>query len=161
MYRWGAEGGRPPHGRIGSAPEWFYKGDGSILRAHREALTVPAFAEDGGEEPEVAGVYVIDQQVQITRQGSLVWRKEILSGQRNMAHSLENIEHHHFKYPLHRRPGDVHIHFFGADAFSFGEGISLKDGDVFEIGFAGLGRPLINPVRISTEPETLVIATPA
>src|SRR5207244_12831064 len=37
-----------------------------------------------------------------------------------------NMEHHHFKFDSHKRPGDVHVHFFGADAFSFGEGIRLN-----------------------------------
>lgn len=214
MYRWGVEGGRPPTGAVGSAPEWFYKGDGSILRAHGQELTAPSFAQDAGEEPEVAGIYVIDQhtrprrvgfaignefsdhklerrnylylahsklrecalgpelvldsafdslpgEVRILRRANIVWQKQIRSGQRNMAHSLENIEHHHFKYPLHRRSGDIHVHFFGADAFSFGEGISLEDGDVVEIAFDGLGRPLRNTIRMSGEPETLMTATPA
>jgi hypothetical protein len=30
-----------------------------------------------------------------------------------MTHSLANLEHHHFKYRPFRRPGDVHVHFFG------------------------------------------------
>jgi hypothetical protein len=60
MYQWGVEGGRPAPGEIGVAPEWFYKGCGTILRAHGEPLEVPPHAEDGGEEPEVAGVYLID-----------------------------------------------------------------------------------------------------
>src|SRR3954466_13665220 len=45
MFRWGLAGGRPKPGLIGSAPEWFYKGTGSILRAHGELLTVPSYAE--------------------------------------------------------------------------------------------------------------------
>src|SRR4051812_30447177 len=53
MYEWGVEGGRPAAGEIGSQPEWFYKGSGFILRAHNEPLTIPAFADDGGDEPEV------------------------------------------------------------------------------------------------------------
>src|SRR5204863_8775274 len=61
MYRWGLEGGRPAPGKIGVPPEWFYKGCGLILRAHGEALEVPAFANDGGEEAEVAGAYIVDQ----------------------------------------------------------------------------------------------------
>ena len=77
-----------------------------------------------------------------------------------MCHSLENIEHHHFKYAAHRRPGDVHIHFFGADALSFGAGIELKDGDVAEIFFAGLGRPLRNPIRVESKSEELISAYP-
>src|SRR5438552_16079944 len=59
MFRWRVEGGRPPAGHIGAPPEWFYKGTGSILRAHGEALEVPAYAEDGGEEAEVACIYII------------------------------------------------------------------------------------------------------
>ena len=59
MFRWGVEGGRPAPGKIGIAPEWFYKGNGTILRAHGEPLVVPAYAEDGGEEAEIAGVYII------------------------------------------------------------------------------------------------------
>src|SRR5688572_13520159 len=48
MYQWGLEGGQPANGQIGTQPEWFYKGTGAILKAHREMLTVPAYAHDGG-----------------------------------------------------------------------------------------------------------------
>jgi hypothetical protein len=60
MFRLGVEGGRPAPGRVGAAPEWFYKGTGAILRAPNEPLEVPPYAEDGGEEAEIAGVYLID-----------------------------------------------------------------------------------------------------
>src|SRR5687768_8212472 len=60
MFRSGVEGGRPAPDRCGAAPEWFYKGTGAVLRAHAEELLVPGYAEDGGEEAEIAGVYVID-----------------------------------------------------------------------------------------------------
>jgi hypothetical protein len=59
MFQWGVAGGRPAPGKIGIAPEWFYKGTGSVLRAPFEPLTIPPFAEDGGEEAEVAGIYLI------------------------------------------------------------------------------------------------------
>ncbi len=59
MFRLGLEGGRPEPGKIGVAPEWFYKGAGDILRTHNEPLEVPSFADDGGEEAEVAGIYLI------------------------------------------------------------------------------------------------------
>jgi hypothetical protein len=62
MFQWGVEEGRPEEGQIGIAPEWFYKGDGSILRAPFEALEIPGHAEDGGEEAELAGVYLIDEK---------------------------------------------------------------------------------------------------
>jgi hypothetical protein len=57
------------------------------------------------------------------------------------------LEHHHFKFAAHRQPGSVHIHFFGADALSCGEGIALQDGDVAEVSFEGYGRALRNPIR--------------
>ena len=59
MFRAGLEGGKPAAGKTGVQPEWFYKGDGSFVAAPGKPLTSPAFALDGGEEPEVAGIYVI------------------------------------------------------------------------------------------------------
>src|SRR5262249_12576117 len=56
----------------GLQPEWFYKGDGSILRAHGEDLEIPAYGWDGGEEPEIAGVYVISPQGKAFRVGLTV-----------------------------------------------------------------------------------------
>ena len=67
-----------------------------------------------------------------------------------MCHSLRNLEHHHFKFEAHRRPCDVHVHFFGTDCLSFGAGIALQDGDVMEVAFEGFGRPLRNPVHVAT-----------
>ncbi|HEV8146616.1 MAG TPA: AraD1 family protein [Bryobacteraceae bacterium] len=201
MYQLGIEGGRPGDGKIGVSPEWFYKGNGTALRAHGEPLDVPPHAEDGGEEPEIAGVYVIDPigdprrigmavgnefsdhlfekknylylassklmtcalgpelivdpdfksvagEVSIERAGTVVWERKIQSGEEAMSHSLANLEHHHFKHALHRRPGDVHVHFFGADGFSFGEGVKLEDGDVMQVWFSGFGRALRNPLRV-------------
>ena len=49
IFRWGLERGRPAPGEIGVAPEWFYKGNGTILRAPGEALLVPPYAEDGAD----------------------------------------------------------------------------------------------------------------
>jgi len=59
MFRMGLDGGKPAAGEAGVQPEWFYKGDGSIVRANGQALTMPHFALDGGEEPEIAALYVI------------------------------------------------------------------------------------------------------
>lgn len=213
MYQWGLEGGRPAPGEIGVAPEWFYKGSGTILRGHGEPLVVPSYAEDGGEEAEIVCLYLIDAagvprrlgmaignefsdhrcekrnylylatsklrtcaigpelvvtpefnsvpgEVAIERQGEKIWSKPILSGDAAMSHSLTNIEHHHFKHDAHRRPGDVHIHFLGASAFSFGEGIELVDGDVMQVSFTNFGRPLRNPIQINRSPEMLVCAAP-
>ncbi len=201
MYQLGKEGGRPAAGSAGVQPEWFYKGNGSIVKAHLEELVAPSYADDGGEEPEIAGAYLIadDGQpyrigfmmgnefsdhrmekenylylahsklrncslgpelvvqesfdniagtVAIERHETVVWKTDIYSGEANMCHSLANLEHHHFKYDMHRHPGDVHIHFFGADAFSFGENIPLEDKDVMVVSFPVFGRALRNPLRI-------------
>ncbi|MFC0339458.1 AraD1 family protein [Paracoccus niistensis] len=59
MFRMGLEGGRPEAGREGVQPEWFYKGDGHCVVAPGAELRMPGFAQDGGEEPEIAGLYVI------------------------------------------------------------------------------------------------------
>jgi hypothetical protein len=61
MFQWGIEGGRPADGEIGIAPEWFYKGNGSMLQAPFAPLTIPAYGEDGGEEAELAGIYLIGE----------------------------------------------------------------------------------------------------
>jgi hypothetical protein len=212
MYEWGVEGGRPVAGGIGAQPEWFYKGSGFILRAHNQTLHLPAFADDGGDEGEIAGCYLIDYDgaprrvgmavgnefsdhvmerknylylapsklrqcalgpelaidpdfgdvkglARVERNGQEIWRKELATGEDNMCHSLRNMEHHHFKYAAHRQPGDVHVHFFGAGAFSFGE-VTLQDGDVMEISFEGFGRPLRNDLRIDREPVSLIEARP-
>ncbi|HEY1800442.1 MAG TPA: AraD1 family protein [Terriglobales bacterium] len=209
MFRWGVEGGRPSQCEIGAAPEWFYKGNGMMLRAHGEPLDRPAYAEDGGEEGEIAGIYVIDPEghprrvgmttgnefsdhrfekrnylnlagsklrncaigpelvidpefqsvdgkVVIERAGQILWSKQIKTGEAEMCHSLQNIEHHHFKFEGHRRPGDVHIHFFGADSLSFGDGIELSDGDVMQVSFEGFGRALRNRMRTAKTNPALV-----
>jgi hypothetical protein len=59
MFEWGRQGGRPAEGLIGIAPEWFYKGDGSAVRGPFAALEIPGHAEDGGEEAEIAAVYIV------------------------------------------------------------------------------------------------------
>ncbi len=209
MYQWGVEGGSPAAGTIGVQPEWFYKGNGAILRAHGQALDVPAYGNDGGEEPEVAGAYVVDETgtpwrigfctgnefsdhvmekknylylapsklrqcaigpelvitddftewtgtVGVDRDGTSLWSSPIRTGEKNMAHSLQNLEYHHFKYEAHRLPMQAHVHFFGADAFSFGQGIVLQDGDSMHVQWNGLGRTLQNPLRVSVATEQLL-----
>ncbi|MER5171107.1 AraD1 family protein [Thioclava kandeliae] len=59
MFQMGLEGGKPAKGAIGAQPEWFYKGPGTQAVATNDALISPAFALDGGEEPEIAGFYLI------------------------------------------------------------------------------------------------------
>ena len=210
MYRIGLEGGRPERGKIGASPEWFYKGVGSILRAHGEPLDVPSHGEDGGDEAELAGCYVIAKdgelyrvgvvqgnefsdhvmesrnylylaqsklracaigpeivisgdlggaihgQATIERAGKTVWAAPLASGEEHMCHSLANMEHHHFKHAEHRKPGDAHIHFFGADRFSFKDKIRLEDGDVMTVRFDGFGRALRNPLRVDSSKSELV-----
>ncbi|MDW5267671.1 MULTISPECIES: AraD1 family protein [Acidobacteriaceae] len=199
MFQWGVDAGRPPENQIGIAPEWFFKGDGSVVRAHLEPLEIPECAEDGGEEAEIAGIYIVAEdgtpyrigmangnefsdhkfekrnylnlagsklrtcslgpelvvgaefgdirgRVKIQRSGESLWQKSISTGEKNMCHSLANLEHHHFKFAGHRQPGSVHVHFFGADALSFADDIVLREGDITEVSFEGYGRPLRNSI---------------
>ncbi len=69
MFKWGVAGGKPAAGQIGTAPEWFYKGDGRWVVAPEQALERPAFAKDGGEEVEVCGLYVVADDGTPTRIG--------------------------------------------------------------------------------------------
>ena len=69
MFKLGLEGGRPDSGEIGAQPEWFYKGDGSSIVAPYSPIPVPAFALDGGEEPELVGIYLIGPNRQPYRIG--------------------------------------------------------------------------------------------
>jgi len=199
MFLMGEEGGKPPTGQAGVQPEWFYKGDGSIIAAPGAPLAMPAFAEDGGEEPEIAGVYWIGAEgvplrlgfalgnefsdhvteranylwlahsklrpaalgpelllgelpqavrgtSRIVRGGEVLWEKPFLTGEAHMTHSLANLEHHHFKYVRFRRPGDVHVHFFGTATASFADGIETRAGDVFEVEADAFTLPLRNPL---------------
>lgn len=209
MFRWGVEGGRPSPGKIGTPPEWFYKGSGTMLRAHGQCLEVPAYSEDGGEEAEIAGVYLIAAdgtprrlgmasgnefsdhrfekknylnlagsklrtcalgpelvvdpdfqslavEVRIERNGAALWATGFRTGESEMCHSLQNMEHHHFKYESHRRPGDVHVHFFGTDRLSYSAGVHLENGDTMQIAFEGFGRPLRNPIQVDRSEPSLI-----
>lgn len=204
MFLMGLEGGKPAAGQVGAQPEWFYKGDGSILVAPGAPLLQPAFAGDGGEEPEIAGIYLVDAQgqpvrlgfalgnefsdhvtervnylwlahsklrqaalgpelllgdlpadiggtVAIRRDGATLWEKPFLSGEANMSHSIANLEHHHFKYGLFRRPGDLHVHFFGTATLSFSDGIATAPGDVFEVRAAPFILPVSNPLAVMAD----------
>ena len=211
MFLEGLEGGKPAAGQVGQQPEWFYKGDGSQLVAPGAPLVMPAFAQDGGEEPELAGVYLIgpdgtprrlgvclanefsdhvterhnylwlahsklrpvslgpellvgelpshvEGTSRILRNGRKLWEKPFLSGEANMSHSIANLEAHHFKYALFRRPGDVHVHFFGTATLSYTDGVRTEPGDVFEIAAPPFLLPLRNPLvrgqadAVSVEP---------
>lgn len=61
MFRMGLEGGKPKAGEKGVQPEWFYKGNGTQAVSPEQPLVSPSFALDGGEEPEMAGIYVIGE----------------------------------------------------------------------------------------------------
>jgi hypothetical protein len=206
MFKLGLEGGKPGPGREGVQPEWFFKGDGSIVVASGRPLPSPSFARDAGEEPEIVGLYLIGPDgtpwrvgwalgnefsdhvtekenylylahsklracaigpelflgdlppdlrgvSRIRRNGEVAWEKPFLSGEANMCHSLENLERHHFKYPLFRRPGDVHAHFLGTSTLSFSDGFRTEPGDVFEIACEPFGRPLRNAWEVVKMPS--------
>lgn len=69
MFKWGVEGGKPASGAIGTAPEWFYKGDGRCAVPPGGALEWPPYALDGGEEVEIVGLYVIGGRGEVLRVG--------------------------------------------------------------------------------------------
>ena len=94
----------------------------------------------------------------ILRDGAVAWEKPFLSGEANMSHAIANLEHHHFKYDLFRRPGDVHVHFFGTATLSFSEGFQTKVGDVFEIEAAPFLYPVRNPLSQAAERPVTVRA---
>jgi hypothetical protein len=204
MFKWGVEGGRPAGSTPGAQPEWFYKGDGSIVAGCGAELASPGFALDGGEEPELVGLYLIDAAgvprrlgfaignefsdhvterqnylylahsklrpcavgpelrtgplpphmegaSRIRRGSRVIWEKPFVTGEDNMCHSIANLEYHHFKYAAHRRPGDVHLHFFGTSTLSFADGIRAEAGDVFEVELPALGAPLRNPLAVASD----------
>lgn len=69
MFKLGLEGGKPAPGEIGAEPEWFYKGNGTWVVSPGHGLEWPPFARDGGEEPELVGVYVISDRGDVLRVG--------------------------------------------------------------------------------------------
>jgi hypothetical protein len=98
----------------------------------------------------------IEGIVSVTRNNRVLWSEQIHTGEQNMAHSLANLEYHHFKYADHRQPLQAHVHFFGADAFSFGAGVKLETGDKMQVHWKGMGRSLINPIGIELNKEQLI-----
>ena len=211
MFLMGVEGGKPAAGTVGVQPEWLYKGDGSIIVPSGAHLTMPGFAEDGSEEPEIAGVYLIDhagnpvrlgfalgnefsdhvtergnylwlahsklrqaalgaelrlgtlpQDIRgvsrILRDGAILWEKPFLSGEANMSHTVANLEHHHFKNAQFRRPGDVHVHFFGTATLSFSDNVRTQPGDIFEIEADAFALPLRNPLACDGPVEAVKIS---
>ncbi len=211
MFKLGLEGGKPAPGQTGVQPEWFYKGDGDSVVAPEHAFSSPAFAQDGGEEPEIVGLYLIGADgtphrlgfalgnefsdhvtekfnylwlahsklrqcsfgpelrtgplpaavtgaSRVRRGNAVIFDKPFLSGEENMSHTIANLEAHHFKYQGFRRPGDVHVHFFGTATLSFSTGIKTQDGDVFEIEADAFLFPLRN--TLGTAPATpFLVAT--
>jgi hypothetical protein len=212
MFRMGLEGGKPQAGEVGVQPEWFYKGDGSTVVAPGAELSMPGFAQDGGEEPEVAGLYVVgpdgmpyrlgfalgnefsdhvterhnylwlahsklrpssfgpelrtgplpekvEGTSRIRRGGEVLWEKPFASGEGNMSHTIANLEHHHFKYALFRRPGDAHVHYFGTATLSFADKVRTEPGDVFEIECREFGRPLRNRLARAQDEGPVAVRT--
>ncbi len=209
MFLMGLKGGKPEKGQVGAQPEWFYKGNGNTLVGPGGDLQSPAFAGDGGEEPEIAGIYIIggkgsayrigfaianefsDHVVEkqnylwlahsklrpaaigveiltgelpkhiqgtsrIWRGNEVVWEKPFISGEDNMSHTIANLEHHHFKYDIFRKPWDVHVHCFGTATASFADGVRTQDGDIFEITADAFDYGLRNSLRIQA-PERVAV----
>jgi hypothetical protein len=211
MFKHGLENGKPAPGEEGFQPEWFYKGDGASVVAPEAAFSSPAFAQDGGEEPEIVGLYLIGPdgapyrlgyalgnefsdhvtekfnylwlahsklrqcsfgpelrtgalpdavtgRSKVRRGNEILFDKPFLSGEANMSHTIANLEAHHFKYAGFRRPGDVHVHFFGTATLSFSAGVQTQDGDVFEIDADAFLFPLRNALGRAPAASAKVIA---
>ncbi|MBA2587637.1 MAG: FAH family protein [Alphaproteobacteria bacterium] len=211
MFKHGVESGKPKPGEEGFQPEWFYKGDGGSVVAPEAAFASPAFAQDGGEEPEIVGLYLIGPdgtphrlgfalgnefsdhvtekfnylwlahsklrqcsfgpelrtgplpaavtgRSRVRRGNEIIFDKPFLSGEDNMSHTIANLEFHHFKYAGFRRPGDVHVHFFGTATLSFSAGVTTQDGDVFEIDADAFVFPLRNTLGTAPAMPFLVAA---
>lgn len=69
MFRLGLEGGKPAANEVGAQPEWFYKGNGLSVVPPGGDLTLEPGAMDGGDESELAGVYLIRSDGQPVRIG--------------------------------------------------------------------------------------------
>jgi len=95
----------------------------------------------------------------VLRGGKPIWEDDALLGEANMSHSMANLEHHHFKYPIFRRPGDLHAHYFGAAVLSSAAGIKTLPGDEFEIDVPLFGKPLRNRLEPVAD-EGLVAVRP-
>jgi len=93
----------------------------------------------------------------VLRGGEVIWEDAALLGEANMSHTLANLEHHHFKYPIFRRPGDLHAHYFGAAVLSSAAGIKAADGDEFEIEAAIFGKPLRNRLEAVADEGLVVV----
>ena len=66
-----------------------------------------------------------------------------------MSHTIANLEHHHFKYDIFCRPGDLHVHFFGTATLSVADGVKTQAGDIFEIEAEAFGQPLRNALKFA------------
>jgi hypothetical protein len=86
----------------------------------------------------------ISGRVRIQRDDKTLWEAPFLTGEDHMSYPISSLEHHHFKYAMFRKPGDVHCHFFGTATLSRNAGIVTHPGDCFEISAPGFGRPLRN-----------------
>jgi len=62
IYQEGVMNGKFKDSKPGVQPEWFYKGNGLTAVASGNPLSLPSFALDGGEEPEIAGLYIINSK---------------------------------------------------------------------------------------------------
>ncbi len=89
----------------------------------------------------------------INRDGSVIYSSgELKSGEEYMSHSLNNMEYHHFKYDIHRNPGDIHLHFFGTSQLSFStRKWKFKPGDSISIYSDQFQGMLENTVEKSSE----------
>ena len=193
-------------------PEWAYKGDGSWLVAPEQPIELPGYAEDGGEEGEVAGLYVIGDNGEVLRVGFALGNEysDHVMERRNylyLAHS--KLRQSSFgpevlvgalpdevkgtvrivrgrqgglaaasfsparricatRSPISssiisnmrgfRRPGDVHIYYYGASALSARDGLHDRSPATCSRWTSPVfGRPLRNPLDAGAPDETISV----
>jgi hypothetical protein len=61
IFQAGVKNGKLFANKPGVQPEWFFKGNGLCVCPPGGDIVSPGFALNGGEEPEVAGIYIIDE----------------------------------------------------------------------------------------------------
>jgi hypothetical protein len=94
----------------------------------------------------------------VLRGGKTVAERAFDLGPAGMARPFADLARDHFRYGMHRRPGDVHVHCFGTGmAPTVADAPSPAAADqVFELGCAPLGLPLRNRLVVVDAPAPAV-----
>ncbi len=169
-----------------AGPPWKYIASGASLRGHGDSLpaagspdlaAVYLIAREGlprrvgitvGNRGRVSAIgpeLILDPTLPrfkgaVTSGPVSNLRSMELSAQVPLLLALASIEPDHFESADFRRPGDVHIHFFGERVFHSAAPVDAAEGEQAEIEFEGLGRALLNTVHFEEPSVRRVAASP-